>query len=268
MPVVDLSRQYINGLMYLMTEADGHRPAILDDRNFYLPAGVRRWINEGFLNKDIRLPLSTLGSFRCELESLLLLQNAMLVTQAMGLGGWIHAAMASPYLLGHPLYRDQVKGMNLEFTYHTPRWHVLDIIRWGTFLTAPRAHPVGFRNLIQCMCPPFYNNMSEAVDALVEMKYGAKGTYNDAEYFRRIYKGDGGGEYLKHVPKFSSKVVQVVKDICNHIYETHGRFPAHCDAIHVPGVWLQCHHLDLAYYDKLFNNGYSETQQNHQARWH
>jgi hypothetical protein len=28
-------------------------------------------------------------------------------------------------------------------------------------------------------------------------------------------------------------------DICNYIYETHGRFPAHVDAIYVPGVWLQ-----------------------------
>jgi hypothetical protein len=41
-PVVDLSRQYINGLMYLLTQPDGARPVIVDDRNFYRPAGVKK----------------------------------------------------------------------------------------------------------------------------------------------------------------------------------------------------------------------------------
>ena len=34
-------------------------------------------------------------------------------------------------------------------------------------------------------------------------------------------------------------VIDCATDICNYIYETHGRFPAHVDAIYVPGVWLQ-----------------------------
>lgn len=39
-PVVDLSRQYINGLMYLLTQPEGARPVVVDDRNLYRPAGV------------------------------------------------------------------------------------------------------------------------------------------------------------------------------------------------------------------------------------
>src|SRR6516225_2439732 len=35
-PVVDMTHQYINALMYLLTEPDGFRPALVDDRNFYL----------------------------------------------------------------------------------------------------------------------------------------------------------------------------------------------------------------------------------------
>ncbi|MEA2948767.1 MAG: hypothetical protein QOI40_4097, partial [Alphaproteobacteria bacterium] len=31
---------------------------------------------------------------------------------------------------------------------------------------------------------------------------------------------------------------------------------------------LQAHHLDLSYYDQLFNGGYTETQRAHQQRWH
>ena len=65
-PVVDLTHQYINALMYLLTEPDGHRPAFLDDRNFYLPAGVTKWILKGFLNKEIQLPLGYVGTMRTD----------------------------------------------------------------------------------------------------------------------------------------------------------------------------------------------------------
>ena len=60
-PVVDLSHQYINGMMYLLTQPKGHRPTIVDDRNFYRLAGVRKWVKNGFLNKDIKVPLGGIG---------------------------------------------------------------------------------------------------------------------------------------------------------------------------------------------------------------
>ena len=101
-PVVDLSRQYINGMMYLLTQPDGARPVIVDDRNFYRPAGVKKWIKSGFLNNDIKLPLGTLWSMRTQIEADLLLQNLMLTADAMGLGAWIHASIAPPVLLGRP----------------------------------------------------------------------------------------------------------------------------------------------------------------------
>src|SRR5262249_27913450 len=61
-PSVDMTQQYINALMYLLPEPDAHRPAFLEDRNFSLPAGVRKWIRSGFLNKEIKLPLGVLGT--------------------------------------------------------------------------------------------------------------------------------------------------------------------------------------------------------------
>lgn len=91
LPVVDLSRQYINGLMYLLTQPDGARPTIVDDRNFYRMAGVKQWVKSGFLNKDLKLPLGTVWSMRTQIEADLLVQNLMLTADAMGLGAWIHA---------------------------------------------------------------------------------------------------------------------------------------------------------------------------------
>ncbi len=264
-PVVDMTRQYINALMYLLTERDGSRPVFLDDRNFYLPAGVKKWVRQGFLNKSIKIPLGILGPMRTQIEADLLLQNLMLVIQAMGLGGWIHASVTPPHLLGNP-YESTQKG--LGFTFQKPRFRLLDLLRWGTFLTAPRAHPVGLGDLIRCMCPPYYKTMADAVDAVVAQKYGVQGVYEDRGYFGRIFKGDGGERYVREVPHYDPRVIECVKDVCTYIYKTHGRFPAHVDAIYVPGVWLQVHHLDLGYYDKLFNGGYTETHRRHQELWH
>jgi hypothetical protein len=265
LPVVDMTRQYINALMYLLTEPEGCRPVFVDDRNFYLPAGVKKWIRNGFLNKDIKIPLGVLGPMRTQIEADLLLQNLMLVIQAMGLGGWIHASVAPPHLLGNP-YESTQKG--LGFTFQKPRFRVLDVVRWGTFLTAPRSHPVGLGDLIQGMCPPYHKTMADAVDAVVALKYGPQGIYEDRVYFDRIFKGDGGERYVGEVPHYDPRVIECVKDICTYIYQTHGRFPAHVDAIYVPGVWIQVHHLDLDYYDQLFTGGYTDTQRRHQELWH
>ena len=41
-------------------------------------------------------------------------------------------------------------------------------------------------------------------------------------------------QYVDEVPHYDKDVVQCVKDVCNYIADTHGRFPAHVDAIYVP----------------------------------
>jgi len=256
-PVVDMTQQYINALMYLLTEPAGHRPAFLDDRNFYLPAGVRKWVKNGFLNKEIKLPLGFLGTMRTQIEAELLLQNLILMLQAMGLGGWIHASVSPTKLLPA-----------LGFKYVTPRYRGLDFFRWGTFVTAPRSQPIGLPPHIKCMCPPYYKTMADAVQAVVDAKYSAGGAYRDEAYFHSIFRDDRGAHYLNEVPHYKDEVIACVKDLCTYIYERHGRFPAHCDAIYAPGVWLQAHHLDLRYYDTLFRGGYTETQREHQQRWH
>jgi hypothetical protein len=256
-PVVDMTQQYINALMYLLTEPDGHRPIFVDDRNFYLPAGVRKWVRNGFLKGGIKLPLGVLGTMRTQIEAELLLQNLILMLQAMGLGGWIHASVAPIKLLPA-----------LGFEKVTPRYRGLDFFRWGTWVRDAREHFVGLPPHIKGMCPPYYPTMADAVQAVVDSKYGTGGTYSDRDYFRRIFQSDRGERYLHEVPHYREEVIACVKDICTYIYDRHDRFPAHCDAIYAPGVWLQAHHLDLSYYDTLFKGGYTETHREHEQRWH
>jgi len=272
-PVVDLTRQYINGMMYLLTQPEGARPTILDDRNFYRKAGVGKWVRSGFLNKDIPLPLGTLWSMRTQIEADLLVQNMMLVADAMGLGAWIHASLAPPILLGDPKFRKRY-GPMLGFDWIVPRWKPLDLLRWQIppNHADARAVPVALRNdgeyLIKAMCPPNYRTMSEAVDTVVGDKFGRHGIYADQALFKRIYKGEFGAKYIKEASAYSSDVIECTRDICTYIYETHGRFPAHTDTIQVPGIWLQAHHIETAYYEKYFNHPLTDEHRMHDQRWH
>jgi hypothetical protein len=267
MPIVDMTRQYINGLMYVLAQEEGQRPVFLDDWNFYRPAGVKKWIKRGFLNKKLPLPLGQLGTLRTDYEAHLLLQNISLVIQAMGLGGWYHAGFYGPLLLGDADYRQY--GPGLSFRYHTPQrslWRKL--CKPITPLPAWRPNPVGLDGVIQGYCPPYFSSMSEAVDALLKEKYGEGGVYHDPRPFNEVFKEGLGARFLDEVPHYPPEVVECAKDICNYIYNTYGRFPAHVDAMYVPGVWVQAHHLDLEYYDHLFRHGYTQTQAQHQRLWH
>jgi hypothetical protein len=273
-PVVDLSRQYINGMMYLLTQPEGARPTLVDDRNFYRMAGVKKWVKRGFLNKDIKLPLGTLWGMRTQIEADLLVQNLMLTADAMGLGAWIHASIAPPVLLGDPKFTGRYGSM-LGFDWDTPRWKPADIVRWQVPLPRYanlRANPVGLRrlgeHLIKASCPPNYPTMSDAVDAVVADKFGPNGIYSDQERFARIYKGQFGERYLAEASTYTRDVIECARDICNYIYDTHGRFPAHVEAIHVPGIWLQVHHVENAYYERFFRDGLTDAHRSHDATWH
>ncbi|GLX00251.1 hypothetical protein [Microtetraspora sp. NBRC 16547] len=274
LPVVDLSHQYINALMYLLTQPDGARPTLVDDRNFYRPAGVGKWVRSGFLNADLKLPLGALGPMRTQIEADLLLQNMMLVADAMGLGAWIHAAIHPQIMLGDPKF-SRAYGRMLGFDFVTPRFRPADVLRWHVPLpkyAALRSHPVGLRvdgeHLIKAACPPNFPSMEKAVEAVVQAKFGPDGIYTDTETFARIYNGDYGRRYLAEASEYDQRVVDCARDICVYIHTTHGRFPAHADAIHVPGIWLQTHHVESEYYEQFFVNGTTSAHARHAAQWH
>jgi hypothetical protein len=121
---------------------------------------------------------------------------------------------------------------------------------------------------MKAKCPPYYPTMKAAVEEVMAGKFGPKGVYKDSATFEKIYKGQYADTYLKEAPDYSSEVIDCATDICTYIYETHGRFPAHVDAVYVPGVWLQVHHPDIAYYDTYFRNGLTDAHRQHDSHWH
>ena len=265
-PVLDLTKQYINGLMFLLSQPDGYRPAFVDDWNFYCYAGVKKWVRNGFLNKDLPIPLGYTNTFRIHIESDMLVQNLLLTIQAMGLGGWVHAAFVGPLLLGDAEYAAKY-GPGLNFRFVRAR----KLKRLLKFMVPPpawRDNPVGKDGILEGHCPPYFGSMNEAVDDLLKHKYGPGGLYKDPKFLEQVFKPGMAQQFIEEVPHYSDDVIACVKDICNYIYDTYGRFPAHVDAMHVPGVWVQAHHLDLNYYDQLYQGGYSDSQRSHQQLWH
>ena len=182
--------------------------------------------------------------------------------------------MTPSVAMGDPKFRDQY-GPMLGFDFVTPKWKLMDLLRWHVPLPKYanlRANAVGLRHkgehLIKGMCPPYYDTMREAVADVIGHKFGEGGMYRDEALFARIYKEDYGKRYLAEGEVYSDDVIACVTDICEYILKTHGRFPAHCEAIHAPGVWLQVHHVETDYYDRFFQHGLDEAHRDHDALWH
>jgi hypothetical protein len=237
-----MTRQYINGMMYLLSQPAGYRPTYIDDWNFYRPAGVRKWIRSGYLNQDIRIPLGYTATFRIHIEASLLIQNMLLLMQAMGLDGWAGSSFPPSALLGAP---DAVKkfGPGLGFRFEAPRsgWFRRRVRSRFTPVPAGCANPVGLDGLLEGTCPPYFPTIDSAIDGIIAQKYGTEGRYSNECEFADVFRPGLADKFVKEAPHLTEEAIDCTRDICNYLYSTYGRFPAHVDAMFVPGVWVQAH---------------------------
>jgi hypothetical protein len=285
LPVVDCTWQYINAILILLAEPDGKRPLFIDDfRTFhpkgfieflawigsklglaetipYQPIGGLKWIRNGFVNKNNVAPLGFGRALRTDYECFFALQNLMLVGQALGIGGWIHGSIFPPYI-----YQvDPAKGWyGLGFRMLHPK-----SLHPAPAVPASQPNPVGIDGVLEGLCPPYVDSMDDAVDKVLEAKFGPKGAYGDLSIFSRPYRNREDAEaYVREGDRFSSKTIQYAKEICTYIYDTYGRFPAHVDAFYTPGMWVQFSHLELEYYQRFFDERQYIRQLHHDSLWH
>ena len=285
LPIVDTTRQFINVVISLLSEEDGQRPLFVDDWRRFRPRSLLDWGawfaslvgivpnisyqiiggarrgRGGWLNTEYPAPIGYAGTLRTDYETFFQLQNLMLIAQGMGLGGWLHAAVGAPYVFE----RDPAKGkFGIEFRMQQPKkWR-----RWPP-LPTPLENPIGIDGVLESLTPPYVKSMDAAVDQVIEEKYGPAGTYGDQATFARAYRnGEYGDAFLKMANRRPKpEVVEYAKEICNYIYDTYGRFPAHVNAFHLPGVWLQFSHLEMEFYDKYFEPGLYHRQASHDEMW-
>lgn len=285
-PVVDCTWQYINALLIIASEPAPKRMMFIDDWRKFQPKGLVEWmakiggalglspeipyhpigglkhVRSGYVSKDVPGPLGMGNTLRTDYEAFFYLQNLMLVGQGLGLGGWVHGAVFAPYIF----QRDAEKGFHgLGFRFQEPK-------KLSPMPPVPASQPtpVGIDGILEALCPPYVKSMDEAVDRVVERKYSAAGgSYGDKDVFGRSYaKGGQGDAYLKLATRFTPECIAYVKEICNYVYDTYGRFPAHVDSWYTPGIWLQFSHLELEYYQKFFDPGLFARQSAHDGVWH
>jgi hypothetical protein len=119
---------------------------IVDDRFRFGPAGTEAWIKSGFLSQDSSLALTHLERQACYFmfsEPAAICQNMFLATEAIGLGGWMHCGILSREIF-------EALGFTIVEPQEEPGL----------------PNPVGFDRVFQGYCPPYFESMDAAVDAV------------------------------------------------------------------------------------------------------
>ncbi|HKS61285.1 MAG TPA: hypothetical protein VJT13_06285 [Xanthobacteraceae bacterium] len=284
-PVVDCTRQYINVMLNLLSEPEGQRPLFVDDWQRFRPRSLKDWgawagqylglgpkipyqpiggvdrATDGFVNPEIPIPLGAAHTLATDHEAFFLMQNLTLAGQALGLGVWGHASIWVQYIL----QRVPEKGWHgIGFRHLVPKNP-----KAKAPVPASQHNPVGIDGVLEGLCPPYVTSMDEAVDIVIDEKYGPDGLFSDPALLARAYRKPQDAEtYLRLAQRHPPEAIRYVKDICNYIYDTYGRFPAHVDAFHSPGYWVQFHHLETEYYERFFDPQLWRHQAAHDSLWH
>ena len=270
--------------MILSSEPDGQRSLFIDDFRPFTPKTAQDWlawaaskvglaekipyhpiggikhIRSGYVNRNNVLPLGLARTFRTEHEAFFLVQNLLLMGEALGLGGWVHASIFPPYVM----QRDESKGWyGLGFREDQPR-----ALRRTPPLPASQPNYVGIDGFLEGLCPPYVKSMDDAVDKVMEMKLASEGTYGNMEIFAKPYRDRGQAEaFVKQAKPHDARAVAHAKMICNYIYDTYGRFPAHTNAFYCPGIMTQFSHVEREYYEEYAQPWHWQRQIDHDALW-
>lgn len=288
LPIVDNTRQYINVLLILLSEPAGKAPLFIDDWQPFRPKNAMEWAawaasklglvdpipyqpigglkqaRGGYSSIDVPAPLGSITTVRTDYEAHFLLQNVMLTAEALRLGAWVHGAPMIP----HVWQRDPAKGvLGLGFREYAGK--TFDG-RFKRMPPVPASQPafVGIDGVLEGLCPPYVRDMDAAVDQVLEEKFGPDGTYTNADVFAQSYKDKATAEtYMKAAGHPPAEAIEYTKEICRYLVETYGRFPAHTDPFHLPGVWVQCSHLEIEYYEQFANPRHVQRQADGRGIW-
>jgi hypothetical protein len=288
LPVVDNTRQYINVLLILLSEPRGKAPLFVDDWSRFKPSNAMEWgawvaaklglvdpipyqpigglkrARGGFVTVDTPAPLGGITEVRTSYEAHFLMQNLMLTAEALRLGGWVHGAPMIPYIW----QRDPATGvLGLGFREYSAKTFNS---RWKRWPPVPASQPnyVGIDGVLEGLCPPYVSDMDQAVDQVLEEKFGEGGTYAQAEVFAKAYKDQATAlTYMRNAGPPPAEAIAYTKEICRYLVDTYGRFPAHTDAFHLPGIWVQCAHVEVEYSEQFAAPGHSRRQAEGRTIW-
>ncbi len=244
-PLIDVSAEYINILLAIF---EREKLRIIDERTGDW-AGIGSWVKNGKLTgPQVTLnyiDLMVLNS--CIASAHYKAQNMNLACEAIGIGHITFNGFTPLVVLGGSPFS---KGLGLRFVSGKD----------GT------PNPVGLDGHLLGHCPPYFPSMDEAVDDIVEIRYGDNGILTPD--YAGVTPLKDWQALASGTPRLSDDAIQATKDFCNYVYQSYGRFPALIDTIQAP-VTTQVHHLDLDFYAKYYpEEAIPENHKKHMSIWH
>ena len=174
--------------------------------------------------------------------------NMVLALQAMGLGGWMFTGINALSLMGASA-GDGIAGLGFRFV-RDERWML--------------PNPVGIDGSLEGLCPPYYRDMRDAVDAFVEMKFGPGGTFDPGR--AGPYRNNAGVK--SRVERYSAEFVDLLGEVTSYVHDTYGRFPGTAPSIYMRPL-VQAQHIDTDFYDMFYGEkSYLDTHRHHIEQWH
>jgi hypothetical protein len=124
--------------------------------------------------------------------------------------------------------------------------------------------PTGLPGVLEAFCPPHHADMTAAVEAFAERKFGDGGPFNrgtpgpwtDSPGFRSSAQ--------VHDEEFKACVALQAQ----YVLDTFGKFPGTVPTLFILD-YVQAHHLDLEFHDRFFEPGaYLRSHADHMQKWH
>jgi hypothetical protein len=244
-PVADIA-QHLIAILCFFTQ-NGY--AVFDDVNGREIPGLDRF--RGLVDLDAPFPLTFTEQYALTEATAELATSCyagVLMLQAMGLGGWMFDGIDRFSVLGASGSPD-VPGLGFRYD-QDERWAV--------------PNPTGLSGVFEAFCPPHHADMTAAVEAFAERKFGDGGPFNrgtpgpwtDSPGFRSSAQ--------VHDEEFKACVALQAQ----YVLDTFGKFPGTVPTLFILN-YVQAHHLDLEFYDRFFEPGaYLRSHADHMLKWH
>jgi hypothetical protein len=261
-PIADVTRQCISAMLLYFDRPHGYY--LTDMRLGADP--LRPFMDSGLFSKHAH-PYDIADFERWQMvdmngvEAGLVVQNLMIATQALGLGGHPFSGGKGRVTMGgEPLWHaagGDGPCDGLGFAFH----RVPD----GAPVGAGETIPVGLPGIFEGACPPFVDDMDAAVDQVVAHRWGTGGIFSQPDGQQIPWSSP---EVARAVPPPSDEAIEATKTLCRYIWDAYGRFPATIDPF-VTTVWYQSCHLDVDFYDRYYPpEALPPHVRSHMADWH
>jgi len=258
LPIIETTALTINALLELFGEDMG--VFLRDERAWFRPAGVGRFARSkgGHLHDEPRdLRSATIQMMETSLlESMatehgMVLQNLALMTEALGLGGF-------PNFARHEYSWFKAAGFRMQLMpasrYAGAPRLLATLARW-LGKDPVLEYPVGLERdnkvLLKPFCPPYYKSMEDAVQAFVETKFGADGTYRGGAQ-QGAWRDPAA--CAAKIPAPSAAAVQATTAYCDYVFRRYGRFPAYTAPFRTV-IGFQVCRVDVDFYDRFYEPG-------------